>query len=271
MQTASEHFEAGRLTQAIEAMNAEVRGHPRDANRRGFLGELLCLAGNLERADLQYDAIAAQDQALALGTALIRQLISGEQARREFFLSGRVPEMFGAPPEHMRLTLEASIRLREGAIAEAAGLLARAEEARPQVAVTHDGAAFDDFRDLDDLTASFFEVVTSTGKYYLVPFERIASVEFFAPERPRDLMWRRAQMSVIDGPEGEVFIPVAYLPPAGYPAASVTDAARLGRTTDWVGGDGAPTRGIGQRSYLLGEDSIGILELHHLEFSAKRG
>jgi len=270
MPTVREHFEAGRLAEAIAAMNEEVRANPRDADRRGFLGELLCLAGNLERADLQLDAIGQEDPKLAVGVALFRQLIRGEQARRQFFSDGRLPEMLGEPSEHLRLFLEASIRLREGATAEATELLARAETSRASLAGTHNGQAFDDFRDLDDLIAGVFEVVTSVGKYYVIPMERVAFVEFRPPEHPRDLMWRRALMNVLDGPEGEVYIPVAYVPPASLPPGVVTDAARLGRITDWVGGDGSPVRGVGQRSFLIGEESLGILELGRIEFTSER-
>ncbi len=268
MQAAKEHFEAGRLAEAIQAMNGEVKANPGDANRRSFLGELLCLAGNLERADLQFDVIGQQAPKLAIGVALSRQLIRGEQARRQFFAEGRLPEMFGVPPEHLRLALEASVRLREGAAEEGEALLARAEAARPPLQGTCDGRPFDDFRDLDDVVAGAFEIVTSTGKYYLVPIERVAYVEFKPLERPRDLMWRRAEMAAIDGPEGEVFMPVAYVAP---PSAAIDDAARLGRKTDWLGGEGAPARGVGQRCFLVGENDLGILELGRLDFAAPRG
>ena len=62
----------------------------------------------------------------------------------------------------------------------------------------------------------------------------------------------------------------AYVPPASLPPGAVTDSARLGRITDWVGGDGSPVRGIGQRSFLLGDESVGILELGRVEFTGER-
>jgi type VI secretion system protein ImpE len=264
-ETAKELFEAGRLDDAIKALNEVVKANPRAIDPRGFLAELLCFTGNLERADLQLDIIAEQDPKLAMGVALFRQLIRGEQARRQFFADGRAPELLDAPPEHLKLHIEASVLVRGGNNAEAAELLAKAEEARPQVKGTLDGRAFDDMRDLDDLTASFFEVITSNGKYYLIPMERVASVEFRAPQRPRDLIWRPAQMSVVDGPDGEVFLPAIYVPPSG---SSVDTAGLLGRSTDWVGGDNAPVRGIGQRTFLVGEESVPILQLGKIEFGA---
>jgi type VI secretion system protein ImpE len=264
-ETAKELFEAGRLDDAIKALNDVVKTNPRAIDPRGFLAELLCFNGNVDRADLQLDIIAEQDPKLAMGVALFRQLIRGEQARRQFFSDGRAPELLDAPPEHLKLHVEASVLLRESKVKEAAELLAKAEETRPAVKGTLDGRAFDDMRDLDDLTAPFFEVITSNGKYYLIPIERVASVEFRAPQRPRDLIWRPAQMSVVDGPDGEVFLPAIYVPPSG---AAVDAAALLGRSTDWVGGDGVPVRGVGQRTFLVGEESVPIMQLGKLEFGA---
>ena len=88
------------------------------------------------------------------------------------------------------------------------------------------------------MTASFFEVLTSTGKYFWIPLERVELVEFRPPERPRDLLWRPVHMIVRGGPDGEVYLPVLY---AGS-AADADDQIRLGRTTEWRGDAGAGSR-----------------------------
>ncbi len=265
--TAREHFEAGNLHDAIQAMNIEVRDHPTDQSRRGFLAELLCFTGNIERADLQLDTMMKQDTAAAVGIVLFRQLVRAEQARRQFFAEGRLPEFLDAPPSHLTLHLEASILLREGKPSEAAAKLAEAEAVRPRVAGRLDGRPFEDMRDIDDLTSAFFEVLTSNGKYYWIPMERVESVEFHAPERARDLIWRRTHMIVAGGPDGEVFLPAIYVPPI----PQVDDRVQLGRVTDWIGGDGTPVRGIGQRSFLIGDDSVPILDLKSIEFDRPEG
>jgi len=194
---------------------------------------------------------------------MFRHLIRAEQARQQFYTEGRLPELLGAPPPALKLLLEASLRLREGQSTEAAGLLAQAEEERPRVTGTCDGAAFDDLRDLDDRTASVLEVLTSTGKYYWVPMERVELIEFRPPVRPRDLLWRRARMIVRDGPDGEVFLPTLYPGSQEEP----DERFRLGRATEWRGGDGAPTRGIGQRTLLVGEEARPILEIKEITVS----
>ena len=75
--------------------------------------------------------------------------------------------------------------------------------------------------------------------------ERVAAIEFHAPERRRDLLWRRASMTVTDGPEGDVYLPVLY---AGA-ADGADDGARLGRITEWQGGERHP--GPRRRAALL--------------------
>ena len=115
---------------------------------------------------------------------------------------------------------------------------------------------------MDDLTSCILEVLTSKGDYYWVPIEKVESIEFREPARARDLLWRRTHLIVRDGPDGEVFLPVLY--PGS--AQEADDRIRLGRMTDWRGGDAAPIRGIGQRIFLVGEDDLPIMELKTVSF-----
>jgi type VI secretion system protein ImpE len=259
---ARECYDAGRLNDALAASLAEVKSAPADLGRRGFLCELACFAGDLERADRQLDLLGDQDPQAALGVSLFRQLIRAEQARQQFYTEGRLPEFVAEATPVIKMHLEASILLRDGKPGEAAKLLAEAEGQRPKAGGACDGRPFTDFRDLDDLVAPVFEVLTSNGKYYWIPVERVESVEFRPPQRPRDLIWRRVHMVVRDGPDGEVYLPTLY---AGTHAAA-EDGLRLGRATDWTGGNGAPVRGMGQRTYLVGDEARTILELKELTF-----
>lgn len=255
-------FRAGRLDDAVAAANAAVRKAPADPAPRMLLAELLLFQGNLERADTLMDALTAMEPGLALQAAAFRQLVRAEQARRQIWTEGRVPEFLGEPSPHLKRILAALVTLRAGDAAEAARMLHEAEEHRPPAAGAEGSVPFTDFRDADDLCSGFFEVLTTTGKCFWVPTERVASVEFHAPERPRDLYWRRASMSVRDGPDGDVYIPVIY----AADATSQPDPIRLGRATDWVGGDGAPMRGLGQRVFLVGDEGRGVMELTTLVF-----
>jgi type VI secretion system protein ImpE len=261
---AKELFKAGSLTEALAAATDDVKRHPVDLARRGFLCELLCFAGELSRADAQLDALGHQDPQLTLGISMFRQLIRAEQARQQFYTEGRVPEFLEPPSLHLQRCLDASICTREGRLVEAVVLLDEVERLRPKVSGTCDGRPFDDLRDVDDLTAPFFEVLTSNGKYYWIPIERIEQIEFHAPERPRDLLWRRVHMIVSGGPDGEVFLPTLYAGSASNPDERI----RLGRMTDWHGGDGSPVRGAGQRLFLVGDDGRSILELNQIAMTA---
>lgn len=260
--TASECYEAGKLGDAITQATEEVKKHPTDSGKRNFLAELLCFAGDLERVDKQLDAVGQIAPEAALGVALFRQLLRGEQARRQFFTEGRVPEVVDQPSPHLQLHLQASISLREGRTTEAGVLLADAEGQRPKLAGTCDGQRFDDFRDGDDLTAPVLEVITSNGKYYWIPLDRVEVMELHEPQRPRDLLWRRAHLIVRDGPDGEVYLPTLY--PGTH--ADADDSLRLGRGTDWRGAHGTPMRGVGLRTFLVGDTGQTILEMKRVDF-----
>jgi type VI secretion system protein ImpE len=264
---AREHFEAGRIKEAIAAAVEEVRQRPSEAGPRWFLVELLLFTSDWERADGHLETLGRQDAKAAEQVAVLRQLLRAEQARQQFFTEGRLPEFLEPPSPALRLHLDASIRLREGQPAEAARLLAEAEAARPRPAGTCDGKHFDDFRDSDDLTACFFEVLTKDGKYYWIPTERVESVELQAPRRAHELLWRPAHVVVRDGPDGEVYLPALY-PGA---AAEADDRLRLGRLTEWRGGQDAPTRGVGQRVFQVGDEETPFLEIRSLTFDAPAG
>lgn len=263
--TATEAFKAGKLADAVTAAIEQVKASPADRVKRFFLAELLVFAGDLERADKQLDVLFQPDAPDVVAITLFRQLVRAETARREVFTQGRLPEFLTQPGEHIKLHLEAGLRLREGKSAEAAELLAKAESLRPAVAGTCDGTAFEDFRDLDDLSAGFFEVLTANGNYYWVPTETIELIEFHKPDRPRDLYWRPAHMIVKEGPDGVVYIPTLY-----YGAHTATnEVIKLGRGTDWEGGDGKPYLGKGLREYLVGDADKPIMELTAITFSPK--
>jgi type VI secretion system protein ImpE len=260
-QTASALFRAGRLDDAVAAGQAALRKAPTDLNARVLLGELLAFTGNLERADVVLDAASAIDPTTAMVVAEFRQLIRADMARRQLFRDGRVPEFLADPTETQRLQLAALVALRSGDLAEASRQAEAAEAVRPRAPGKQSDTAFDDLRDADDLLAGSFEVLTTTGKYFWIPTERVQTLEFHPPKRPRDLLWRRASMTVADGPDGEVYLPAIY-------AADdvTTDALRLGRETDWREAEGGPVRGVGQRLFIVGEDALPMMELGNFRF-----
>lgn len=259
---ASDLFRSCRLKEAISAALDEVRNNPTDVGRRLFLSELLCFSGDLQRADNQLDSIGTGDAQIMPWVLTFRQLIRAEQHRREVFTHGRPPEFLSRPEGSVKRLLEAATYAREGAIQDAARLLEEAEQSRPRPKGTCDGASFADFRDLDDRVSCILEVLTTQGNYYWIPIDRIESIEFHKPVRSRDLLWRRTHLIVRDGPDGEVYVPVLY--PGAWEESE--DDLRLGRRTDWRGTDRTPVQGVGQRTFLVGDDARAILELSTVTF-----
>jgi type VI secretion system protein ImpE len=258
-------FREGRLADAIAAANAAIRKTPTDVAARVLLAELLLFAGNVDRIDVVLDACAELDQAAFLTVAEFRQLLRGEVARRQLFSEGRVPEFLGEPTEAQRLALAALVALRGGDAAAAGKLAGQAEEARRHPSGSSPEGTFDDMRDADDLLATCFEVITTTGKYFWISPERVATLECHPMKRPRDLFWRRATMQVSAGPEGDIYLPTIYPPIQG--GAEPTDALRLGRATEWLQiGEGGPTRGLGAVTFLVGEEAKTWLEMGSLTF-----
>lgn len=262
---AGELFLQGDLQAAIAAANDAVRSAPADGGARLLLAELLLFDGKWERADGMLDAASGVDPTLALVAAEFRQLLRAETARRQVVTDGRAPEFLGAPTPTQTHLLEALLALRADDLKGAGEAVQAAEVSRPTVAGQRDGAAFDDFRDADDLSIGNFEVLTTTAKVFWIPTERVESIAFHPPKRPRDLFWRRCTMIVRDGPDGDVYLPALYQSALLPPDTPAPDGLRLGRATEWTGAD--LVRGIGQRVYLAGEEAVPVQQLASLEFA----
>ena len=267
--TAGSYFHEGRIGAAIEAANEAVRREPASADSRILLAELLLFDGNLQRADNVLEAAAGVDPSASLVVAEFRQLLRAAMARRQVLLEGRAPEFLGEPTASQTHLLQALVASRAGDVMGAARAAKAAELSRPPLTGWNAGTAFTDWRDADDLWAGSFEILTSTGKYFWIPTERVVSLEFHAPARPRDLLWRRCSMIVRDGPDGDVYMPAIYEtdPSLSDPSLSdrpLRDTLRLGRETEWT--QDMPVRGLGQRLFLVGEEGVPIHEATLVEF-----
>jgi type VI secretion system protein ImpE len=261
--TAHELFQAGKLTDAVKAGLDEVKNGPADRMKRYLLAELLAFSGDLDRADKHLDAIASPENADLLAVLQFRQLLRAEGIRQQVFAEGRVPGFLTAPGEQEKKRLEALLALRRGQPADAVAAIAAADDAREKVPGICDGVPFDDVRDLDDAVGPFLEVITAKGTYYWVPFAHLKLVEFHKPDRPRDVLWRKAKLVARDGLDGDVFVPTLYV----NTAKEADDELRVGRATEWRGNDGEPTRGIGHRQLLVGEEAKPLLTISKLTFS----
>ena len=261
---AKQFFDEGNLAGAIAAVTEEVKAKAVDTKRRTFLFELLCFAGDLERAGRQLDVIAQQDAMAEPAVQVYRNVLHAEGQRRRLFSDGLKPEFLLDPPDYVRLHLEAVNRLRENNGADAKALLDKSESARQPLRGQVDGTAFEGFRDCDDLLGPFLELLVLRD-YVWVPFEQIREIDIPAPERPRDLLWGPARLVLSNGEERRGYVPVIYY---GSHRES-DDKLKLGRLTNWVSSDDGPILGRGQRLLLAGEEGRSFLEIRHVEFQPR--
>ncbi len=260
---AKELLDAGHLAAAIEQLNQEVKSHPTDAQQRTFLFELLCFAGDYQRAERQLEVIGHQSTTAEVGVQVYRNALAAEQARRRLFSDGLRPGFVLDPPPYVHLHLEAVNRLREKRPAEARALLEESAQSRPPLAGRLDGQPFSDFQDGDDLIGPCLEVIIHRN-YVWLPFEQIKSLRISPPKRLRDLIWIPATLETHKSPLGEVFLPVLYADSSEHP----DDQVKLGRMTDWQAmGDGV-MRGVGQRLFLVDDEERAMLQVREVEFVA---
>ena len=261
MTTAGDAFHAGALAGALAAATAAVKAAPADSDARWLLAELMLYAGEAERADRMLDAAALREPNPAV--LEFRKLLRAEVLRGQVLGEGRAPKYQGddATPAQ-QAALRARVLLRAGEVEAAIAAAAEVESLRPRIAGTADDAPFDDLRDTDDLFAAEFEILTTAGEHMLVPVERVRSLSFDPPRRPRDLFWRRCAIELKDGTEGVVFMPALY-----FGADKETESAlKLGRATEWTDPDAGPVRGRGQRLLLAGDEALAIATVTSLVF-----
>lgn len=262
--TAKELLDDGRLGPAIDQLGREVKGQPSDARLRTSLFELLCFAGDWDRAGRQLDALGALDDApnAHLGLDLYRRLLEGERQRVATFQRGVRPRLMLEPTAEVAHHLDAVAALAAGRPADARAALDRAAEAHRAVAGRLGNEPFDEICDADDLLGPVLEVFAPVG-YCWVPWSQLQFVEVTPPKTLRDLLWAPARIASFDGQLGEVYLPALYPGTSGH----ADDAVRLGRKTEWVELDGGTVRGAGRKVFLVGDDDRGPFELTDLQLT----
>ena len=230
-----ELFRAGQLNEALKALSASVRDNPTDVRRRTFLFELLCFAGEYERADKQLEVLGQAGPNSEIGVLLYRSALYAERQRQDLFTRGEYPK--------------------------------RAESPGPARVGTFNGKPFSSFADADPRVGSRLELFAA-GSYLWLPLEHVASVQIAPPKRLRDLLWTPAAVRTtpsFKGAElGEVLLPV--LAPFSWQHSD--EAVRLGRATVWEQRDGSDEElPFGQKMWLVDDEEIPFLELRSLEFN----
>lgn len=246
----SDYLTSGDLTGWIEHLVAAVKAAPGDAGARFALGQALMVAGDYERADNHMDLAMNHDTSWGPKISLVRHMLRAMKSRDECFSAGRAPEVLKTPEGYLALLLKANAAFRDGDSDLAASLFEEAEGVRPAISGTKDGAAFEDFRDLDDRTAGILEIVTSNGKYYWIETSTINEMTVAPVSGLRDTILRQVEIDIEDGPSGVVFVPSVYWSAD----QDLDDKTRLGQLSDWSDDDRPPVTGVGRRCMMIGEE-----------------
>ncbi|HLJ86712.1 MAG TPA: type VI secretion system accessory protein TagJ [Candidatus Angelobacter sp.] len=235
--TGMELFQSGKLQEAIQALGDEVRKNPVDTRRRTFLFELLCFAGEYERAEKHLDVLSDANQGTRVGTLLYRSAIHAEKTRQKMFIERSYP-------------LPKAVAVTGG---------------------KHDDRPISSFADADERIGGCLEVFVA-GSYSWISLEHIASIEVPKPKKLRDLLWSPAIVKTTPAYRemelGEVLLPV--LSPLS--SRHADDLVRLGRTTVWE--EETPGSGdvpFGQKMFLIDEEEVPILELGKVELVSAAG
>ncbi len=247
------------LDDAIEEVKAHLKVKPSDQEARHLYIDLLVLAGDYQRADNQCSLAATLSPDTTMGFALLRNELRAMAARDAWFTSSALPEFPQGPSELDKLAVRLGIAHRGGDADEARTALAALENLRGERPLIWNGRAVSDFRDLDDRTPHALEVIMTGGAYLWIDFAKIAALSIEPIARPRDLAFRRAELSLIDGAAASVLLPAVY-------HGTGKDATlRLGRETEWIEEPTGITTGRGQRCYLAGDELVSIHDTQSLE------
>ena len=259
--TPRELFEAGRLSDAIDAQAQKVKSSPADPAARMLLFEFLLFTGDLDRAGKHLDLLRYENPQAVAGIEMYRHALAAE-AKRKAVLAGREqPTALFPAPDHVTIRLQALAALARGEAAAVRTLLDQADELAPRPALTLNGAAAEGLRDWDERFGPVLEVIGSGGNYCWVPFEHIAALTVSPPRFPRDIVYLPAHLEIQEGPAGDVLLPNLY--PDSF--AAPDDALRLGRATDWTGGEDGPLFGLGGKAFVVGERTVPLLEWRELQ------
>jgi type VI secretion system protein ImpE len=266
MPTAKELFDAGNLTGAIEEVTREVKSRPTEMSKRIFLFELLCFAGDFDRAERQLDVIGHQSVQAELGVQVYRNNLKAERDRSSLFSHGLHPHFLSEPPAYIDLHLEAIDHLRRANTAETRRALDEAEQERPALKGKLNGQPFLDFREYNDLIGPVLELIVQ-DHYTWLPFEQIRSIEIAPPKQLRDLMWASARIEATDGTVGEVYVPALY---AGS-SEHENDQVKLGRMTDWKKINEDLFLPAGLRLFLVDDEDKSVFEASNIEIDPVTG
>jgi len=256
---AEDSLREGDLDASLRLLQDQVRKDPANAKYRIFLFQLLALMGDWPRALNQLGVAGELDAGTLAMVQTYREAIRCEVLRTQVFAGKRSPLVFGQPEEWIALLLESQRLLAEGASEQAREVHARALEAAPTTSGSIDEAPFDWIMDGDTRLGPSLEVILN-GRYYWVPFQRIASIQFEEPADLRDLVWMPAYFTWANGGESVGLVPTRY------PGSELSQEPqiRMARKTDWNEVVPGIYLGQGQRILTTDADDYALMDIRRI-------
>ena len=175
--------------------------------------------------------------------------------------------VFGAPEAWLAGLIESMLRSAAGQTELSRSLAEKAFEAAPASHGKIDGVPFKWLADADSRLGPVLEAMVN-GRYYWIPFSRLARVEIEAPADLRDMVWLPAQLRFVNG--GEV---IAMLP-TRYPGSERSDNEQIlmARKTEWrLEGESSGFErwlGLGQRVLVTDQGEHDLLAVRSIEIEA---
>jgi type VI secretion system protein ImpE len=246
----------GDLDAALNHLQQRVRTEPANVDLRVFLFQLLCVTGQWDRALTQL-SVAADLDAKALAMAqMYREAIQCERLRSEVFAGRKSPVVFGEPEEWLALLIESLLVAGRSDGGDSNSLRERAFDAAPTTSGRIDDQPFEWIADADMRLGPVCEAIVN-GRYYWIPFARLARIDLEAPADLRDFVWMPAHFQFENGGESVGVIPTRY--PG---SADVADAhIRLSRKTIWTEASPTVFHGLGQRILTTDAGEHAILDV----------
>lgn len=258
---AREALRAGDPVRALGELQAMIRDQPDDAKLRVFLFQLLCVLGQWERAQTQLELCAQMDPAALAMRAMYGDAILCERVRQDVFAGIRSPMLFGEPEAWIALLIESLLRAGQGDAKAAEQLRNDAFEQAPASSGTIDGEPFDWIADADMRLGPVLEAIVN-GRYYWIPFSRLARVDVEAPTDLRDSVWLPAHLRFANGGESIALIP------SRYPGSEEAEGLlALARKTVWDETSPGVFHGCGQRVIATDRGEYPLLDIHAIEFA----
>jgi type VI secretion system protein ImpE len=262
LQAAEQAVRDGYLDIALRDLQDQVRRSPEKVELRVFLFQLLCVMGQWERARAQLDVAAELDAGTLAMAQMYREAVNCEKLRAEVFAGKKSPVVFGEPEQWLALLIE-SLLVRDTPRADQADALRqRAFDEAPTSSGTLDGKPFEWIADADMRLGPVCEAIIN-GRYYWVPFARVARIDLEAPADLRDVVWMPAHFQFANGGEVVGVIPTRYPGSENDPDPQV----RLARKTLWNEVQPDVFWGAGQRLLTTNDGEHALMDVRSIVFN----